>query len=168
MKKILFGLLIILFPVAVFAQTNLTKYPVGTCRLIDGSTGYYQQMSDGTWAGPNDRLNTCDSLFGNGIFSNQMGFNSELANMTQREWLLRCVLQNSLLPRPECQGYNPLTGNSWFNGLLSYPQLGRDHLSFTTGNSSIYMDLSNTDPKDQWKGALLGVGLGWLFNQLTS
>lgn len=170
MKNLLVALILIILPSTALAQTSqVASYPVGTCRQLEGKTGFYQQLSDGTWAAPDDRLNTCNmsNLYG------QTGYGTygqnTLGQMSYQQWLQNCVLTQSFMPRPECQGMNALlgslnsaTGQSFWN----YPQLGRDYISITSGNVGVSIDLS--DSKNKWTDILLGVGLGWVLNQVTS
>jgi hypothetical protein len=178
MKRILIALLLVILPSVALAQSTANYYPVGTCMQAPGGSGFYQQLSDGTWAPPNDRLNTCQmngfnqtNIPGWSTLPNQYQYNPTLGQMTPQQWYINCVLTQSLFPRPECQGFNPLLGGlsnqtGWLGGLLNYPQFGRDYLSISNSNSSLYVDLTQSENK--WKDILLGVGMGWLLNRLTS
>jgi len=178
MKKIIFALLFVLLPVGAYAQSSINKYPVGTCMQAPEATGFYQQLSDGSWAAPDDKLNTCEKngfnaggVGGWSTWPNQYQYNPTLGQMTSQEWFNRCVLMNTLLPLPECQGYNPLMGAiddqfGFLNNLMDYPQFGRDYLAINGSDTSLYLDLSNSENK--WKDILIGVGMGWLLNRLSS
>jgi hypothetical protein len=175
MRNLLIGLFILLLP-GVSLASGLTADPVGTCRQI--KDGYWQQMPDGTWASPGDKLNTCAQ---NGFvwnFNNQnfpgayaSGYNPTLANMSSSQFLVMCVLLSSLLPQSACQGFNPtLSGygsyGSGLGNLLRYPQTGRNYIAIGGDNS--LLTVSSDDNNNFWKTALIGVGMGWLLNQLTS
>lgn len=175
MKKLLIAVLLVILPSACFAQTTTAEtIAVGTCQKID-SSGYWQKLSDFSWATPSDKLNTCsangfaiNASLGNGLLNQ---YNQNLGQMTAAQWYANCVAGGIVLPLVQCQGYNPnMSGfNNQFgtaNGLLAYPQMGRDFLSITNANSSVNVDLSNSSNK--WRDALIGVGMGWLLNRLTS
>jgi hypothetical protein len=122
----------VLIPSVGFAQDTgngqLTKYPPGTC--IDNQNGKWQQLADGTWAPPNDPLNTCAtggipaSWVGNSTYDpwaraglgNQYpwyertsqypwGTNYPGGYENQSDWLTNCVLMQSLVQRPECAAF---------------------------------------------------------------
>lgn len=123
-------------------KTNLTKYNVGAC--VDNEGGKWQQISDGTWAPPNDILNTCrtqgmpqnwtynpqtnpwlrtglDYTYPNfqtnpsyyPYGTNYPGPNGGYADYNS--WFLNCVVSQSFLPRPECQGFPSIGRLSSFN-----------------------------------------------------
>lgn len=164
-----------MLPSVSFAA-SITSYPVGTCKQIQGE--YWQQMPDGTWASPGDNLNTCSENGNiwnatNGLISgygNQYSYNSQLANMGTGEWLIMCLLINSLLPQSKCQGYNPMLGNynnyGSNNNYLQYPALGRNYIAFGGDNYNLSVETDKSG--DFWKTALIGVGMGWLLDRLTS
>ena len=136
MVMVVVGMAIIL-PGFAFAQSQqgglggqnnqLTKYEPGTC--IENMGGKWQQLADGTWAPPNDPLNTCEfgvpqSWVGNPAFDpwNRAGLDQQYPfgeRMSQypwgnnypggyensSDWLTNCVLVQSLIQRPECQAY---------------------------------------------------------------
>ena len=169
MRKLFIAFLLVILPSACLAQTAESP-AVGTCRQI-GTSGYWQKLSDFSWAEPSDKLNSCqtngfanNSLFGYSNTGNQYQNNQALGQMTSEQWYSHCYLSGTILPLPECQGYNPGFPNN--GGLFNYPQLGRDYLSITNANSSVYVDLSSSENK--WRDALIGVGMGWLLNRLTS
>lgn len=184
MRKILtvlFLVVFITFPALTLArdlaQDEITNFPVGTCRNLFGN-GDWQQMPDGTWAAPNDELNTCRA---NGMiwnfnspyspWGNQNQYNPQLANMDTAKFFLMCILLNSLLPQAQCQGYSPYAANynnqfSGVNSYLNYPSFGRDYIAIGGRNSSIFLNLNNS--KNKWTDALIGVGMGWLLDRLTS
>ncbi len=158
------------------AQSSIANYPAGTCKQI--KDGYWQQMPDGTWAAPGDNLNTCGqnlniwNINQNNLYNQNNFYNPQLANMDNGQWLLMCVLLSSILPQSRCQGYNPAVGNlnnyglGGFNSLLQYPSVGRNYIAFGGNNYSV--SVGTDDSKDFWKTALIGVGMGWLLNRLTS
>lgn len=158
MKKIslvsaLVALLVMLWSPLAFAQnvnnipaqilywgqkTSATNYPVGTCKNNNG--GWWQQLADGTWAPPEDKLNTCltggvmagytgnplfDPWSRQGLYPNQgasafvnpvgyytWGTNYPGGYTDTNDWFRNCVLIESLFPRPECQAY-PRAGYFW-------------------------------------------------------
>ena len=169
------ALFLVALPGTAFAQTQVTEQPIGTCMQLEGSQGYYQKLSDGTWAAPSDKLNSCQGGLSNiltlGNLTNQYQYGSTLGQMTYQQWLAKCVFMNTLLPLAECQGFNQLYGNysgqlGSVGNLLSYPQLGRDYIAINTGNVSLGVDLSSSTNK--WRDILVGVGMGWLLDRLTS
>lgn len=140
---------ILLAPALAFAQTrhdeqslykqktSLTKYPVGAC--VDNEGGLWQQISDGTWAPPNDILNTCRTQGMYQSWTNNPETNPWLRSgmgydfpkyqlnpgsypyglnypgpnggyMDYNEWFRRCVVMQTILPLPECQAF-PSIGN---------------------------------------------------------
>lgn len=178
MKKLLIGLFIILLP-SISLAASITKDPVGTCRVI--KDGYWQQMPDGTWAAPGDRLNTCTQNGSVWNYNNynsllnsypyQSTYNPELARMTYNQWFIMCVAMSSIIPQQECQGYNPmlrggLNNYGAYNNYLQYPSLGRNYLA--TGGNNFSLTVESDDSNSFWKSALIGVGMGWLLNSLTS
>ena len=176
MKKILIALFVILLPSVSLAQTSITVKPVGTCQQIQN--GYWQQMPDGTWASPGDKLNTCTQNgnvwnYGSqyGSLGSQSQYNPALANMNTSQWLMTCVLLSSILPQSQCQGYNPSLASSYnqlsgVSSLLQYPTAGRNYIAIGGANSQV--TVSTDSSSNFWKTALIGVGMGWLLNRLTS
>jgi len=119
-------------------KTNLTKYNVGAC--VNNEGGLWQQLSDGTWAPPNDVLNTCRSQ---GLYQNwtnnpqtnpwmktglDYAFPSYQRNTgyypygtnypgpnggysNYNDWYYRCVLLQSIIIDPNCQSFQTI-GNA--------------------------------------------------------
>lgn len=147
--------IVLIMPVCAFAQTsghseqnlygqktNLTKYAVGAC--IDNEGGLWQQISDGTWAPPNDILNTCrtQGMYQNWTYNPQTnpwlksGIDYNYPNYQSNPsyypygtnypgpnggytdyntWLSRCVVMQTILPLPECQAIPTIGNLSSFN-----------------------------------------------------
>jgi hypothetical protein len=174
MKKFIIALILIILPQTTLAQTtnSVANYPVGTCRQIEGKTGFYQQLSDGTWAPPGDRLNTCNmsNLYGQNGYG-QFGQNT-LGQMTYQQWFMNCMMTQSFAPRPECQGISALLmsmNGGLNNSPWNYPQLGRDYIAIQSGNVGVSIDLTDSgNSGNRWTNILMGVGLGWILNQVTS
>ena len=141
LKKLIIGIITIAtinLPLVAFAQTDnstaekLTKYKPGTC--IDNEGGQWQQLADGTWAPPDDELNTCaygvpNSWIGDPQYDpwSRAGLNQNLSYLNrmpqypwgtnypggysdQSDWFRNCVLVQSIIQRPECQAF-PRYGN---------------------------------------------------------
>lgn len=185
------AVVLVIMPTSAFAQYQTqypaAKFPVGTCQNLEGGSGAYQQQSDGTWAPPTSLLNNCagNNNLGWNNYSSQYGYNPLLGSMSAAQWVSHCMLGGTFLPLPECQGYSPYfggTGNqaSWYNSLMQYPQFGRDYLSIYGNGLSFNIDLSSLDNNNNnnssssshhnsvWTDVLIGAGMGWLFNRLTS
>lgn len=173
-------------------KTSATNYAVGTCKKVDG--GYWQQLADGTWAPPNDELNTCETggvmsgYTGNttydpwariGLTSNQTasnyltpasyytwGNNYPGGYTNTSDWITNCVLMQSLVARPECQAY-PRTGYFW--------QIDQPWGSYS-GEDGIYASVTTTSSGTQTsisaggslKNVLMGVLLGYGLNQILN
>jgi hypothetical protein len=192
---ILTAVLLIMPATYVFAQSEtsgkLTNFPVGTCKEINDVL--WQQLSDGTWAPPEDKLNTC--LTGgfpqnwinnpqyNPFWQTQYSQNYGMQNMDQRQWFLQCVLTQSIVPRPECQVYpgnwlNYNYGwnqNNWWNQsqlgqdinrYLWYPRWGRNYYHFQDKNYDISLQVPQENKT--LNSILFGLSMGWIFNRLTS
>ncbi|MCX6809924.1 MAG: hypothetical protein NTZ65_04240 [Candidatus Berkelbacteria bacterium] len=187
MNKILAALIIILSLTvpfsSVLADGKLTNFPVGSCKTING--GMWQQLSDGTWADPNDKINTC-KLGGAGGIGNQnynawtqAGYTqNQLGNMTYQQWFNMCVLTQSLVARPECQNYNGsnyygnggyggYNNNSGYNNALWYPEMGRATNSFFYSDDNLAISAQIPAENTTVSSILAGVAMGWMFNQWT-
>jgi len=142
--KIIFSLGVFLIPTGfAFAQTNdnsITNYTPGTCVVHEGAQ--WQQLADGTWAPPGDSLNTCatgmpsnwldnpqyNSWLKSGVDYNfpylqQTGYspwgtNYPTGTSSLQEYIVNCVIAQSIVARPECQTF-PRLGNFFPNGDLS-------------------------------------------------
>jgi len=192
MRKFFIAILLVLLPSISFAQTatSAENPSVGSCKLI--TNGYWQKLSDFSWAPPGDKLNNCltngfaynnlqtlnnplayNNLNGLNNTGNSYLYNNQnLGQMSYAQWLATCVVGQSIVSIPACQGYNPNLANSYngtlgyFNNLLNYPQFGRDYLAISNGNSSVYVDLASS--KNKFRDALIGIGMGWILDRLTS
>lgn len=144
---------------ATAANTSVVIPPhkIGDCVEMLG--GLWQQLSDGTWAEPNDRINTCksggNSGFNFGMIPGGLGGNSTLSgiaallalnnssnnigNMTQAQWFQNCVLTQSIIARPECQGLSAILGNS---GLMS--NVGNSGILGSLANAAMYANLGTS------------------------
>ena len=151
-------------------KTNLTKYPVGAC--IDNEGGLWQQISDGTWAPPNDVLNTCRTQ---GMYQDwthdpasnpwlRAGMDYNYPNFQRpgsypyglnypgpnggyadyNSWFYNCVITQSFFPRPECQAI-PSIGNQT-----------RLNLQINTGKSK----------GNSFKNTLLAIASGVIISKL--
>jgi hypothetical protein len=186
---ILTAILLVMPATAVFAQSatsgQLTNFPVGTCKEINGAL--WQQLSDGTWAAPGDKLNTCltggfpqnwlNNQQYNPFWQTQYNQNYGMQNMNQYQWFTQCVLTQSILPRPECQAYsgNWLNQSNWWNQsqlgqyanqYLWYPTAGRN--SYYFGNDKYAVSLQIPQENKTLNSILFGLSMGWMFNRLTS
>lgn len=189
MKRFLPVILTAVFVLAFFsvakAQSNITKYPEGTC-IENGGSGLWQQNADGTWSLPNDQWNRCMGQNVNaGFLNSYSGFNQWLNNgfssnypqwqrtnqypwgtnypggyTNYKDYFTNCVLAQSLVARPECQGF-PRLGAGYGN--LGY--LGNPLLVFSTkiGNNTIAVALSQ---KDKVESAVSRGLLGWTLGML--
>jgi len=108
------------------AADKITNFDVYSCKEHEG--GLWQQLPDGTWASPNDPINTCltggipaswltnptrNGWLGSGTNYNfpylqqspyyQWGTNYPGGYTNYQSWLTNCVLMDSLVARPECQ-----------------------------------------------------------------
>ncbi len=162
------------------AQSDVAKYPEGTCIKNDGN-GLWQQNADGTWSLPNDPWNRClnqnvnagylnsypslNGWQGNGFYSNYpqwqrtnqypWGTDYPGGYTNYQDYFINCVLAQSLVARPECQGF-PRLGSGYGNlGYFGNPLLV---LSTKIGNNTIAVAISQ---KDKVTSALSRGLLGW-------
>lgn len=178
----------------VFAQTNsstgsITKYTPGQC--VNNKGGLWQQISDGTWAPPGDKLNTCASGVPNnwlssyqyngwlrsGIdqYQDNQGYTDPYNRTNQYQWgnsypggygnysdyFKNCVLMQSILPRPECQGFPSYYNNNYNNdnaNLFVRTRIGNN--AYLTANVNTSSDKISSIAKT----ALLGWAISRLFN----
>lgn len=195
MRKIIIALLFALVPVSAYASTStkITNFTVGTCKTING--GLWQQLSDGTWADPNDSINTCNgnsSLLGLGSsslnlsnLSNLSGLTSLLSNnnastlgtTSQANWIRQCLLTQSILPQSQCQGLSYLLNSGLLNNnssslsnLLAYAQLGTATNSFYYANNGLAVSAtfpqSSSSSNSKFASLALGFLTGWGLNQM--
>lgn len=171
-------------------KTNITNFPVGACK--DNEGGLWQQLADGTWAPPEDPLNTCQTggvtagytgnpLFdpwarqgiypnqGIGTFANQAqyypwGNNFPGGYSTTEEWFRNCVIMESLLPRPECQAF-PRSGYFWPINQPWGSYAGEDgvYASYTDGP---YGRSTHISGQGKLGNVLMGAIIGYGLNQL--
>lgn len=172
-------------------KTSVTNFPVGTCK--ENSGGLWQQLADGTWAPPADPLNTCltggvmtgytgntlfDPWYRQGLnqnqnataFVNQTGYypwgtNYPGGYTNTNSWLTNCVVMESILPRPECQGF-PRAGYFWPINQPWGSYTGQDgvYASYTTNSSGVSSTqvAASGGIGNVIMGALLGYGLNQL------
>lgn len=179
MKKIAIAFLLVLIPFATQAA-SITTNRVGTCKLING--GYWQQLSDGTWADPNDSINTCrrssltgglTGLYGNtGLGTGSLLGGTTLGTMTQEQWLINCMLKQTFVSLQQCQVGYSMYGNQLgypYNytlpGALGYAQLGQQTNSLFFANNDTVVSASTGD-SDKFGDLLIGASLGWLLNKI--
>ncbi len=118
----------------VRAEGKITNFDAYSCKEHEG--GLWQQLPDGTWASPNDPINTCltGGMPASWLASSTVnGWNASGANYNfpylqqspnyqwgtnypggytnYQSWLTNCVLMESILPRPECQTFSRLYQN---------------------------------------------------------
>lgn len=175
-------------------QTSATNFAVGTCKKIDG--GYWQQLADGTWAPPNDDLNTCESggvasgytgsalydpwsrvginttqnAYSNYLSSSQYypwGTNYPGGYTNTSDWITNCVLIQSLLPRSECQAY-PRTGYFWQIDQPWGSYSGSDGVYANVTTDSSGTSQTTISAGGSWKSVLMGVLLGYGLNQILN
>ena len=187
MTKFILILIITLFPLSALGQ-DILNYPVGECKQIEGEL--YQQLSDGTWADPYDELNTCQRRQTVPSWTNDPQYNpwlryGEASNhpywdrghhMTQQEWFQRCVVMQTLLPLPECQGiygFNNWTNPGYSQGYgygnpLDYTRIGRNTVDIGFGDDDYSVNASvSYKPNRTIDSILYGLSMGWVLNQLT-
>lgn len=176
MNKILLAIIISLIPLSAYADTGLSEasptasntaivtppHKVGECVSMLG--GLWQQLSDGTWADPNDSINTCkknqsgqsstvsiiNTLAGIAamIALNKSAGSLGMGGLSTSQWLTNCVLYQSMMVNPACQalgsllGTSGLTGNAGNLGLYS-SLLGGSGLMGNVGNTGLYGSLAS-------------------------
>jgi len=180
----------------------IPPYKIGDCVTMLG--GKWQQLSDGTWAEPNDPINTClsggnagfnigmipGSIANAGSLNGLTGIaallalnnnSTNLGNLSSNEWFINCVLTQSIIARPECQGLNGVLANSGLynnlgntgllgsvaNGLLN-TQLGVNSNSNTFfANVGDYGVAVNVPTKDKTTTKILSIlSMGWTLSHL--
>jgi hypothetical protein len=181
----------VLFSFASFAQAqtttgNILSYPEGTCKDVGGGQ-LWQQNADGTWSPPNDTWNRCQNQgINQGLINQYSAVNPWLAggangtyNQFQRtdqyaygtnypggytnsqDYFLNCVLVQSIVANPACQGF-PRYGSQYPNtGFFGNPTLV---LNANLGNN-LNAAVAITLP-DKIKSTLSRVMLGWTLGSI--
>lgn len=151
-------------PIAANTSIVIPPHKIGDCVNMLG--GLWQQLSDGTWADPNDRINTCksggNSGFNFGMIPGNLGGvgsllgnsdglsgiagllalnnnSNNLGSLTQSQWIQNCILMQSIITRPECQGLNSMLGNS---SLMN--NVGNSGLLGSLANGAMYANLGTS------------------------
>lgn len=197
MRQIILALVIALIPASAYAETTvptskssdgtlvnkttsssgtsvtsntivLPPHKVGDCVSLLG--GKWQQLADGTWAEPKDRVNTCNNggntgfnfgmipggsaLSGIAALLNLNNSSNNLGNMSSNQWFINCVLTQSFMPRPECQGLNGILNNS---GLLN--NVGSSGILGSLANAALYTQLGVNSNSNAFFANIDGYGV---------